>query len=155
MPRVLLTGMSGSGKSTLLRTLAAYGVTVVDADDDAWSRWQPGPDGEPDWMWDESSMARLLDAHGTLVVAGCSANQGRFYDRFEHVVLLDAPVDVLLERVQRRTDNPFGSTPEQRTKIARDAAEVVPLLRRGADLELDARRDVDDLVAELRRLLAR
>ena len=44
-PRLLLTGMSGTGKSTALRGLAAHGVVVVDADSDAWSSWQAGPDG--------------------------------------------------------------------------------------------------------------
>ncbi len=153
MPRVLVTGMSGTGKSTLLRGLAADGVPVVDADDDAWSSWQNGLDGEPDWMWDEDAMAALLAAHGTVVVAGCSANQGRFYDRFDHVVLLTAPIEVLLARVEARTDNPFGSTEEQRDKIRRDTEQVVPLLRRGTTLELDATRPAADLLAELLPLL--
>lgn len=153
MPRVLLPGMSGSGKSTILRGLAARGVPVVDADDDGWSRWQIGPDGEPDWMWDEDAMAELLAARPTVVVAGCSANQGRFYDRFEHVVLLTAPVEELLDRVARRTDNPFGSTSQQREKIRRDTEEVVPLLRRGATVELDATRATDELLREVAALV--
>ncbi len=153
MPRVLLTGMSGTGKSSLLERLALRGAHVVDADTDAWSRWQPGPDGEPDWTWDEDAMAALLAAYPTLVVAGCSPNQWRFYDRFDEVVLLHAPVDVLLERVRTRTGNTFGRTPEQQDKIRRDTEEVVPLLRRGATRELDATRPLDELETEVARLL--
>jgi shikimate kinase len=154
VPRLLLTGMSGTGKSSLLRRLSLHGVHVVDADTGTWSSWQPGPGGEPDWMWDEAAMAALLAAYPTVVVAGCSANQGRFYDRFDHVVLLTAPVEVLLDRVRTRTDNPFGSTPEQQEKIRRDTAEVVPLLRPGATLELDATRPLADLEAVLLPLLS-
>ena len=47
------------------------------------------------------------------------ANQGAVYDRFDAVVLLSAPVDVILDRVADRA-NPFGSTAEDRTKIAKD-----------------------------------
>ena len=83
----------------------------------------------------------------------CSANQGRFYDRFDHVVLLTAPIEVLLARVEARTDNPFGSTEEQRDKIRRDTEQVVPLLRRGTTLELDATRPAADHLAELLPLL--
>jgi dephospho-CoA kinase len=30
-------------------------------------------------------------------------NQGRFYDRFDAVVLLSAPAEVILDRIARRT----------------------------------------------------
>jgi shikimate kinase len=73
------------------------------------------------------------------VVSGTVSNQGSFYDRFEHVVLLSAPVEVLLERVSRRTTNPYGREPDQRAEIIRHVATVEPLLRRGATLELDGR----------------
>ena len=104
-------------------------------------------------MRSASTFGSGLAAHGTVVVAGCSANQGRFYDRFDHVVLLTAPIEVLLARVEARTDNPFGSTEEQRDKIRRDTEQVVPLLRRGTTLELDATRPAADLLAELLPLL--
>ncbi len=51
-------------------------------------------------------MDRLLASHPDVVVSGTVPNQGRFYDRFKHVVLLSAPVDVLLERTRTRTNNP-------------------------------------------------
>jgi shikimate kinase len=77
---------------------------------------------------------------GVVVVSGTVENQGRFYDRFDHVVLLSAPLDVLIERVTKRTNNPYGNDPEQHAEIAGYVATVEPLLRRGATLELDARR---------------
>lgn len=134
--------MSGAGKSTLLAELGRRGYATVDTDYDGWTR--------PDGLWDEERMAELLRAPD-VVVSGTVANQGRFYDRFEHVVLLTAPLATLLERVGKRMDNPYGKTPEQRAEIARNLSEVEPLLRRGATLVLDGRRPAALLADELLR----
>jgi hypothetical protein len=77
-------------------------------------------------------------------VSGTVENQGRFYDRFHHVVLLSAPLNVLLQRVTNRA-NPYGRTPEQRAQIAEYVRTVEPLLRRGATVELDGRRQISEL----------
>jgi len=145
MARVLLTGMSGTGKSTVLAELGRRGWPTVDTDYDGWV----GPNGD----WDEPRMAGLLRDTPTLIVSGTVANQGVFYDRFEHVVLLSAPLDVLLARIAERTNNPYGSTPEQLEEIRGNTAEVEPLLRRGAGLELDATRPVAELADRLEALL--
>ena len=76
-------------------------------------------------------------------------------DRFEHVVLLSAPLEVLLERVSRRTNNPYGKTPEQRAEIARYVDTVEPLLRRGATLELDGQRPTSELADVIEDLVTR
>ena len=76
---------------------------TVDTDYDGWAL--------PDGTWDEQRMHQLLAANPDVVVSGTVENQGRFYDRFEHVVLLSAPLPVLVERVSRRTTNPYGKTP--------------------------------------------
>jgi hypothetical protein len=47
------------------------------------------------------------------------ANQGAVYDRFDAVVLLSAPVEIISARVVDRA-NPFGSRPGDRAKIASD-----------------------------------
>jgi shikimate kinase len=108
---------------------------------------------QPDRSWDETLMTRLLESHRDIVVSGTVANQGRFYGRCEHVVLLSAPLDVLLARVAARTTNPYGSTPEQRAEIAHYATTVEPLLRRGATLELDGRRSSAELADIVEQLL--
>ena len=144
---MLVTGMSGAGKSTLLAELARRGHRTVDTDDDTWV----GPDGR----WDEPRMARLLAERQDLVVSGTVENQGTFYDRFEVVVLLSAPLDVLLRRVATRTTNPYGSTPEARAEIVRYVADVEPLLRAGAGVELDGRLPVEVLADRVEALMAR
>ncbi|MEU4222496.1 AAA family ATPase [Actinoplanes sp. NPDC026623] len=145
MARVLVTGMSGAGKTTLLREMSSRGYHSVDTDYDGWTA--------PDGTWDEARMARLLAGRPELVVSGTVANQGRFYDRFDHVILLSAPLAVLLDRVATRATNPYGKTAEQRAEIARHVAEVEPALRRGATIELDGRRPVTELADAVEGLL--
>lgn len=138
MARVLITGMSGTGKSTVLAELAARGYRTVDTDYDGWTDGNGGP-------WDVARMADLLATESTVVVSGTSENQGAFFDCFERVVLLSAPVDVLIDRVRSRANNPYGRTAEQQEEIRANLQEVEPLLRRGATVELDARSPVTDL----------
>ena len=87
MARVLVTGMSGAGKSTLLGELRRRGLTTVDTDDDGWTT--------PAGVWDELRMDDLLARHPDLVVSGTVENQGRFYHRFAHVVLLSELADAV------------------------------------------------------------
>jgi shikimate kinase len=129
MARVLLTGMSGAGKSTLLAAVAGRGYLTVDTDYGGWQL--------PGALWDEPRMSALLAEHPTIAVSGTAGNQGRFYDRFEHVIYLRVPLEVLLDRVRTRTNNPYGKTSEQHADITRYVDEVEPLIRRTATLELD------------------
>ncbi|SDH87994.1 Shikimate kinase [Agrococcus jejuensis] len=144
----LVTGMSATGKSTVLRALAGLGCDAVDTD-------EPGPDGawietvdgEPLWRLDR--IRALLDQPRSqpLVVQGTVANQGALYDRFDAIVLLSAPADVILERLRTRTTNDFGKHADERAQVLRDLAEVEPLLRAGATHEIDATQPLDVVVA--------
>lgn len=91
--------------------------------------------------------------HPHVVVSGTVENQSAFYDRFEHIVLLTAPLHVLLKRVSARTNNPYGTTTADRNEIAGYVQTVEPLLRRGATHELDGQRPLSDLVDEVEALL--
>ena len=85
----------------------------------------------------------------TLYVSGTVSNQGRFYPQFDAVVLLSAPADVLLERLERRTTNSYGKTAEDRELILGHLAEVEPLLRASCTHELDATQPLADVVQRL------
>lgn len=147
LARVLVTGMSGAGKSTVLRRLSGRGHRTLDTDYDDWTL--------ADGRWDEARMSALLASEKRIVVSGTVENQGSFIDRFEHVALLSAPVEVLLERVRNRTNNPYGASQQDRDEIRRYVHEVEPLLRAHASLELDARRPVDELADEIEFLLGK
>lgn len=154
MPKVLVTGMSGTGKSAALQALGERGHRVVDTDTGQWSHWVASPDGSPDWIWREDAIAALLATyqHGCLFVAGCKTNQGRFYPQFDHIALLSAPADVLLARIAARTSNPYGKHPAERALILRDIAEVEPLLRATATIEIDATAPLSQIVRQLENL---
>lgn len=146
MSRLLITGMSGAGKSTVLEELARRGHRTVDTDYGGWTAGSGGP-------WHAEQMAHLLRTHRHVVVAGTAENQADFYDRFDHVILLNAPLHVLLHRVCHRTNNPYGNSSREREAIRRHAAEVEPLLRLGADIELDGRRPVQELADAIEPLI--
>ena len=151
MTAVLITGMSGVGKSTVLVELGRRGHRIVDCDEDGWSQQVPSADGGTEQLWREDAMAQLLaePTAGYLFVAGCAVNQVRFYDRFAAVVLLTAPRTVMLDRIERRSTNPFGKDPVERARILADLEAVEPLLRRTATLELSTDRPLADVVAAL------
>jgi shikimate kinase len=147
MTAILVTGMSGTGKTTALAELARRGHRTVDTDYGGYS--VTAPDGQ---LWIADRITALLDTHPpaeTLFLAGCVANQGAFYPRFNAVVLLSAPLDILLARVTTRATNPYGRTPSQQAEIATNLSTVEPLLRRGATTELDARRPPAELADQL------
>ncbi len=89
--------MSGVGKSSVLAELARRGFDTVDTDDAGWIRRDGG---EP--LWHEPLMEALLSTprQGPPSWQGTVANQGHFYDRFNAVVLLSAPREVILERLR-------------------------------------------------------
>ena len=145
--RILITGMSGAGKSTLLRTLAERGYLTVDTDYDGWTL--------ADGRWDAARMSSLLSREADVVVAGTVDNQGDFYDCFDRVVLLSAPLDILIERVSSRTTNPYGRTVAEQAEIAHYVQTVEPLLRKTAAVELDGQASVSDLAGAVEELIER
>jgi dephospho-CoA kinase len=143
--------MSGTGKSTVLAELSRRGYEVVETDEPEWMEWSNEDGG---YIWREDRVAELLarEREAPLFVSGTVANQGRFYPDFDAVVLLSAPLDVLLGRIESRTTNDFGNTPEERKRIIGDFAEFEHRLRATCTLELDATQPIDDIVAELIRI---
>jgi len=147
--------MSATGKSTVLAELARKGHRVVDTDVGGWSEEVPLPDGSGrEQLWREDLMTALLseEGRGPLFVSGCVSNQGRFYDRFDAVVLLSAPTDVLLERLDARTTNSFGEDPPERERILEDLAIVEPLLRRTATVEISSEKPLSEVVEAVEAL---
>ncbi len=165
MKRILLTGMSGTGKSTVTGELAVRGYKAVDADSDEFSEWvevsgdsnEYGPTVEPnrDWVWREDRIQELLSTEDAdlLFVSGCAENMRKFLPQFDHVVLLSAPADVIVERLRTRTNNQYGKRPDDVARVLGLLETVEPLLRRAAGHEIDTSACLDDVVATLLRLV--
>ena len=102
-------------------------------------------------MWREDDVAELLArAHETtLFVSGTVSNQRRFYSQFDAVVLLSAPAELLLRRIESRITNAYEKAADERDLVLRHLAEVEPLLRATCTHEIDATQPVEDVVAEL------
>ena len=64
-------------------------------------------------------------------------------------MLLSAPVDVLLRRIETRTTNAYGKTASERALILSHVAEIEPLLRSTCTHEIDTTQPIGDVVAQL------
>lgn len=155
---IFITGMSGTGKSTVLGELARLGYRVVDTDYGDWMEDVPAPDGiGTELQWREDRITELIAEHEVsgvpLFISGTSRNQGKFYLRFDQVILFSAPLAVMLERIATRETNPFGKTHDERERIIKDTVEVEPLLRPSATMEIDTRQPLTETVSQLRDLM--
>ncbi len=159
MKRILVTGMSGVGKSSVIAEIAARGFRAVDLDDAAYSEWVASADGTgpsplhpgQEWVWREDRVARLLATEGVdvLFVSGCAPNQGKFRDRFDHIVLLSAPAAVMVHRLTSRDTNTYGQHPEEVARSLEFKETVEPILRSVADVEVDTSVDLQQVVASV------
>jgi dephospho-CoA kinase len=166
MKRILVTGMSGTGKSSVIGALAARGYWAIDADSDEYSEWAESDSDagvgaatvEPgrDWIWREDRVQALLSREDAdlLFLGGCADNMGAFLPRFDRVVLLSAPAEVIITRLATRTTNAYGKRPEEVARALSLIETVEPLLRRVAGHEIDTRAPLDDVVATVLRIAA-
>ena len=145
-----MTGMSGTGKTSVVRELVALGYKAVDTDD-GWCELQP----EGRQLWREDAIRALMAAEnaGVLFVAGCEENQARFHAQFDHIVLLSAPLETLVERLATRSNNPYGEAPEELRRFLDDVETVEPLLRRIATHEVRTTAPLNEVVATILSLV--
>src|SRR5580698_6813154 len=128
--------MSGTGKSSLLDELAGRGYRTVDTD---YGDYFQTIDGES--LWCEDRVSALLSSvpdelPGVLFVQGTTRNQVLFYPRFDHIVLLSAPPEILAGRLATRATNPYGKDHAELAETLHYQQTVEPLLRSSATLEV-------------------
>jgi dephospho-CoA kinase len=136
--------MSGTGKSTAIARLAGLGYRAIDLDSEGFCEW----DANGDEVWLEDEVQRLLASEDgdALFLAGCAANQVKFYGRLDHIVLLSASKQVMTERLDARTNNPYGKDPAEAARILEQKDTVEPLLRRTATVEIDTSGSIDEVL---------
>src|ERR1700732_4607101 len=151
MKRVLITGLSGTGKSSLISELASRGYKAIDTDwNPEWEKPPDSPEGSG-WLWREDRIRALLETEDAeiLFVSACVENQRKFYHRFDEIVLLSVPAAVTIERLARRTNNPYGKRPEEEAEVLAYRVTVEPLLRKSATIEIDSARPLSDVLDAL------
>ncbi|GLZ40108.1 hypothetical protein Acsp05_37320 [Actinokineospora sp. NBRC 105648] len=134
----------------MVRELVARGYKAIDTDD-GWC--EPVADGRQRWRVDAIRDLLSTEDAAVLFVAGCEENQVELHPWFDHIVLLSAPVEVLVERVARRTDNPYGKAPEEFRRFLDDVEFVEPRLRAVATHEVRTTVPLDEVVTTLLRLV--
>jgi dephospho-CoA kinase len=131
MVAILVTGMSGTGTSTALAELPR------------------GPHRRA------AHRARQHPTGGAAVRRRLRVEPATVLSQVRGVVLLSAPVEVLLERLATRTTTDFGMDPAGRDRILADLATVEPLLRAGANEEIDTRAPITEMADRLVRVARR
>ena len=142
--------MSGTGKSSVIGALAARGYKAVDTDD-GWC--ETLPDGRQRWREEAVEQLLAIEDADVLFVAGCEENQVRFHPRFDVIILLSAPAEILAERLASRTSNSYGKTPGELRRVFDDLQVIEPLLRNAADYEISTTMPLNDVVTAVLRLI--
>jgi len=75
------------------------------------------------------------------------------HPQFDHIVMLSAPLETLIERFATRTTNSYGRAPEELRRFLDDVKTVEPLLRRVASHEVRTTVPLNDVVTTLLRLV--
>lgn len=162
MTKVLITGMSGTGKTAVVSELKVRGFTAIDLDTPDWSHWVDAaptdgltPADGKDWVWQEDRVRALLSApqDGVLFVSGCAENMHRLYPLIDRIILLSAPIDTIMARLEKRSADGYGHTTEERAKIAALIATIEPLLREAAHHEIDTSEPAAITADQILRLL--
>lgn len=104
-----------------------------------------------EWIWREDQIQNLLDEKDDdfLFISACASNQGKFYDHFDHVILLTAPESLTIDRLTGRENNPYGKRPAEIDAVLRNKATIEILLGRGATAKIDMSRPLAEVVAKV------
>ncbi len=139
MPLFYITGVSGTGKSSILRELRARGFEAYGVDEDVYANWVNRKTGSvvafPGWhnvdmhqwyrdhMWvmDADAVTALqqtAEMEGKEVfLCGGTAGEEAVWHHFARVFALVVDVETLQRRINQRSGNDFGKTPEELREI--------------------------------------
>ena len=143
--------MSGVGKSTVAARLARLGYKVVEMDHEGYT--VVDEEGHQHWNVDRVRELLATDDADVLFIVGSDDAQVVFYPDFDHIVLLSAPREVMLERLATRTTNTYGKTSEELARILSDTQTYEPMIRRAATHEIDTSEPLDRVIDQILDLL--
>ena len=133
MTILFITGLSGVGKSSVLSEMKSRGYKSVDLD------YGYVHVHSQERLFNEAKIKSLINNHQDthLILAGTESNQGEFYSEFDVIVLLTADLETMLERIEKRTGNAYGKTEKEREEVIKSNKHVLPLLKKGANVDID------------------
>src|SRR6266481_7275258 len=120
--KILLTGIAGTGKSTITKALSERGITAIDLHDlpnpFLWQdkitkekiEYTPGRPKEwfnnVDRLCNIDKLKEILLQYSNVLMAGTTSgsNQKEFLSLFDKVILLQADSEILVRRMQTRTN---------------------------------------------------
>lgn len=143
---ILITGTAGTGKSEIVRELRDRGYYAHDGDFYAGN--EVGDDGEEHWNWDDEAIRKLLhdQTQERMFLAGYAENIRNYLPHFGHIVVLHASAETLTERVQNRTGNAYGQTPEQLAELLAHRANFTDEMLRMGHIAIGVETDVETSV---------
>lgn len=166
--KVLITGVSGTGKSTVAKILNERGVAAVDLHDVPslfyWQDKKTGarveytPDHPEGWFdtvdrrCDFGKLEEILNRSDDVIVAGSDdgSDKKEFFALFDKVLLLQASPEVLVRRMETRTNKSgYGKTKEEQDdNIAWQKKFDPALLAQGA-IPINTDRPIDKVVKDI------
>jgi pimeloyl-ACP methyl ester carboxylesterase len=128
----------------ILPTLPGFGFSAKPAETgwdmgriaDAWITLMDRLGYELGYSLADSPVGLAARLYWEMAQAGTTRNQALFYPRFDRIVLVSAPPEILAERLSTRTGNPYGKDPAELAETLQYQQTVEPLLRASATLEV-------------------
>ncbi|WP_088035005.1 AAA family ATPase [Evansella clarkii] len=154
MAIIFVTGLSGVGTTSALEQLEKEGYNAVDTDYGYIKLIENG--GIEERVWDEEKITQLLEQYkqSHLFISGCYSNQGKFYKHFDYVVLLKAELNVMLDRINKRTSHNYGKSQKERAEVLDSFENVLPLLEKSSDIIIDTTHNgINEVCLKLKELL--
>jgi len=175
---ILVDGSSGSGKSAVLAELRARGFEAYGTDEDNFALWHDKVTDNYDeidqeafasagqrtpeflerfeWALVRERVAELAASAKDRLVFLCGG--GRLFDcweLFDAVLILSAPLEVVLARIDERAGNDFGRSEVERVWVAVRHAQMEQSYRASGATLIDSSRSlalvVDEVVASSRK----
>jgi predicted ATPase len=139
VPLFYITGVSGTGKSSILHELRTRGFEAYGVDEDVYASWVDRKTGSvvafPGWhnvdmhqwyrdhMWvmDADAVTTLQQTaemeRREVFLCGGTAGEEAVWHHFTRVFALIVDVETLQRRINQRSGNDFGKTPEELREI--------------------------------------
>lgn len=163
--KYLITGVAGSGKSTIARELRKRGYAAYDVEQ-GFSYHVNKQTGEravypkhPTLEWydkhervfDEKILENLFKKHADedLFICSITANQKKYYPRFNKIFLLTADDDTIIKRIEQRTDNHFGKHPLELQRVLSRKQEFEDELKAAGAIVIPSVGPIDKVTGDI------